>query len=300
MTSHHACIDSRADRQPVAPPAGPGQTRVAAYYDEKTAAILRKYGPGPQVHFHLGLYEGPVRVDGAAAALRARLTAAQTALMDHASRRWDAPRAFAGRLLDVGCGLGGGALYWAERSATEVTAITIAEAHIPVIAQLAAWAGVGERVRPVLADALTFDAPRPFDAAVALESSCYLDRDAWFARLAALVRPGGMVCIEDTFLGDPAWRTPFDAYWHTRIGTPEEYASAARAHGFALRDEEDITARTTPFWCQSIAWTKANLAAETDREERGRLIRSISWHEQFLEAWRQHRIRVLLLRLERL
>ncbi|WP_407288929.1 hypothetical protein [Streptomyces sp. BP-8] len=30
---------------------------VHAYYTGKTADIVRKYGPGPRIHFHLGLFD---------------------------------------------------------------------------------------------------------------------------------------------------------------------------------------------------------------------------------------------------
>src|SRR5262249_51163428 len=105
-----------------------------------------------------------------------------------------------GSVLDAGCGLGGGAIFWAETCGAHVTAVTIVPDHIPIIAHFARQAGVGHRVAPMLSDACSVKTAEPFDAVVAMESACYFPRRRWFARLARIVRPGGHVCIEDTFL----------------------------------------------------------------------------------------------------
>lgn len=275
---------------------------VSHYYNGKTDGIRQKYGNSHRIHYHLGLFADQVlgpEPGAPLAALKDEICGAQEALLSHLERRWDAPRIFAGRLLDVGCGLGGGAIWWAERCHTAVTGITIAASHLPIIDELARIARVRRRVHPVLADACTFQDSRRFDAAVALESSCYLDREEWFARLAQLIRPGGAVCIEDTFVGDPAWRAPFDAYWRTRIGPVSEYVRAARRNGFELEDDDDLTARTTAFWRFSIAWSLASRAATIDPVERGRLRRSAAAHQRFHEAWTRRGIEVHALRFRR-
>jgi len=277
-----------------------GSAVVASYYDQKTASILKKYGPGPRVHFHIGHFEGHPNTGVEAEVLRQRIRQAQEEVIERAARAWDAPHTFAGRLLDVGCGLGGGALYWAQHCLTDVTAVTIAKEHLPLIAHFAQAAGVGERVHPVLSDACEVRAEEPFDAVVAMESSCYFPRERWFQHLRRLVRPGGAVCIEDTFLGLPECREPFDRYWRTRIGAVSEYVRAAREAGFVLEGNVDLTEGTSEFWAQSIAWSRCILRSEeVDEAEARRLRISIRWHKYFHAAWLRRGIEVRLLKFIR-
>lgn len=271
---------------------------VADYYRVKTASILKKYGPGPRIHFHVGLLEKPpVFSLHDPQHHRGNMVEAQEALMRHAAKSWDAPSCLTGRVLDVGCGLGGGALFWAQEFHSQVTAITIAAEHIPVVSELAHQAGVGHLVKPVLADACTFQPQQQFDAAVSFEASCYLPRYAWFRQLRKLLRPGGVVCIEEPFAERGDHRVLFDRYWRTHIGSVQEYADAASAAGFALEQDIDLTDRTAEFWRHSIAWSESVLATEAfDEGEIARLGTSIRQHEFLYDAWKQHGIEIRLLK----
>jgi tocopherol O-methyltransferase len=274
---------------------------VAGYYHAKTASILKKYGPGPRVHFHIGLFDG-VDIDTTAPpdVIQRRIVASQEAMLARAAEVWNARDVLAGEVMDAGCGLGGGSIYWAAEYGARVTSVTIAAEHLPIIRRFAAEAGVADRVRTVLSDAAAAPAEGPLDAVVAMESACYFQRDLWFRHLAGIVRPGGHVCIQDVFLGRPEWRDPFDSYWKTTIAPVEEYVRAARAAGFVLDRNEDLTELTTEFWIQSIAWSESmledggNPAAEQDR-----LLQSIRWHARFLRAWRDRGIEVRLLRFQK-
>jgi tocopherol O-methyltransferase len=296
------------DAQAAYPSGDPGgrhaarQQGVSSYYQKKTASIVRKYGPGPRIHFHIGLYDRS-RFDHAldAEALRRRLVHAQEALIERAAQEWNSRDCFSGNLLDVGCGLGGGAIYWAQQCNTNVTAITIAGDHVPLIAELATQAGVSDRVHPLRCDASRFRSEYRFDAAVAMESACYLPRGRWFHQLAGLIRKEGVVCIEDTFLGHASCRADFDRYWKTRIGPVREYVEAAHAAGFKLEKNVDVTEQTSNFWLQSIAWSQRVLDdGSTDGEltagERRRLRRSIQWHRNFYCAWQMRGIEVRFLK----
>lgn len=279
---------------------------ASSYYDQKTESILRKYGPGPRVHFHLGLdtdiaVPRAPRVGTTVGTIvgttartedyRRALVTAQERLVGHAARIWEAPRHLSGEVLDVGCGLGGGSLFWAQEIGARVTGLTIAPAHLPYIARFAAAVGVSDRVTAVLSDAAAYSRSEPFDAAVALESSCYLPREAWFANLGRLIRPGGYVFIEDTFLGHPAAAAPFDEYWKTRVGPVAEYVAAARKAGFSLESQVDFTAASTSFWSTSIDWSRAALEERNvDPAEETRLRRSIEWQARFKEMWEERAI----------
>jgi len=228
-----------------------GREAVAAWEEEKTEAILRRYGPGPRVHYHTGLVDEPVPPGLPEAELRERIHAAQEALLGELAR---AVGRFpdGGHVLDVGCGLGGGALYWAAEHAAKVTALTITPSHVQWVRRFAEAAGVGSRVRPLLGDALEVPGRACFDAVVAVESACYLPRREWFRHVRRLLRPGGVCVVADCFLGRPELAAPFDAYWRTRIGRLGEYLSAAHEAGLELELCEELSARTVNFWTLTL------------------------------------------------
>lgn len=279
----------------------PGAAVVRGYYSGKTAAIIDRYGPGPRVHYHLGLFDRPrLDRDRNAEQLRTEIVMAQERLLERAGAVWDADTMFAGNLLDVGCGLGGGSIYWAQRFPVRVTAVTNVAEHAEVVRDLAATAGVADRVHPVVADAAQLRLARSYGAAVAVESSCYVPPPLLFRRVAAMLVPGGVFGIEDVFLARSAWRLPFDAYWKTTVGTVPQYEEAAAQAGLALEHNLDVTADTSEFWRSSIAWARARMAGSTiSMADKARLAYSISWHRFFLQGWREGAYRVHILRFRK-
>jgi len=242
-------------------------TEAQRYYDEKTERLLLKYGPGPRVHFHTGL-DARLPDQPTLDELRRELVASQERLVAHLDA--DLP---VGRFLDVGCGLGGSAIHWAERGA-DVTAVTNVPRHVGVITALAATAQV--RVRVAQRDAHDLRGLGTFDRAVAIESSCYLERARWFHELARVVVPGGRVHVIDCFLGDTSMASRFDSYWKTRIGSRDEYHLAAHGAGFEVVSDENLAVRVAPFWELSLAWSCR--MQETSPDERVRLGRSMHEH----------------------
>jgi tocopherol O-methyltransferase len=275
-----------------------GNPGVGAYYDERTQRIIDRYGPGPRVHYHVGIFSNvDTNTTAPREVIHQRIRAAQERLLDWAGGVWDAESVFAGKVLDLGCGLGGGSLYWAEHFGASVTAITNIPEHVPIIERFAADVGVASLVRPLLANAGFLPALGGFDAAVAFESMCHMPRDGVFRGLATALRPGGSVCIEDVFLGNERWRDPFDTYWHTRVGSVADYVGDAELAGFALEDDVDFTEESTEFWVQTLALLEIDVAACTPEEgEYQRLMQSIRWHASFLRAWRDRGIETRLLR----
>ncbi|NVJ22215.1 class I SAM-dependent methyltransferase [Myxococcus sp. AM011] len=224
---------------------------VAAYYEEKTERILRRYGPGPRIHFHAGLVDDVPPPGEPEPLVRERVHASQEALLAELAR---AVGRFpnGGDVLDVGCGLGGGALYWAAEHQAWVTAVTNVATHVELVRTFAEIEGVGARVKALHCDALAVPGRACFDAVVAVESSSYLPRAEWFRRVRALLRPGGVVAIADCFLGRPELAAPFDRYWRTRIGSLDEYLSTAHAAGLELEVRDDVSARVVGFWSLTL------------------------------------------------
>lgn len=236
---------------------------LVAYYDSKTCGILERYGPGPRVHYHTGLVDDPALPGSSTQELRQRLVAAQERALYHAAQVWGASSTLSGDVLDVGCGLGGGAIFWAQEFGARVTAVTCVASHVDLVARFAAQAGVQSRVQPLLCDALEVPGENRFETAVAIDSSGYLSRGPWFRRLASLLRPGGRVHIADCFLGRPEYEEPFNSYWHTRIGTIAQYLAAAEEARFRLESVQDISRRTEHFWTTTVALMEAEAREKT-------------------------------------
>jgi tocopherol O-methyltransferase len=273
--AHHS--DARWHR-PLATSA-PTLAEVATYYGSKTAAILRRYGPGPRVHYHTGLVDELESLQDPAEVLRERLVAAQERVLYHAAQVWRAASNLSGEVLDVGCGLGGGAIFWAQEFGAQVTAVTCVPAHAKLVAQFAAGAGVAAHVQPLVCDALAIQGRDYFDAAVAVDSSCHLPRQEWFRRLHALLRPGGRVFISDCFLGRQECAAPFNRYWHAQIGTISEYLAAAQEAGLRPDEIEDLSGRAENFWAITAALIETEAqAAGADAAETARCAASLREH----------------------
>ncbi|MFD5620667.1 SAM-dependent methyltransferase [Streptomyces yangpuensis] len=277
---------------------------VRLYYSRKTQEILHKYGPGPRVHFHVGLYpDGPPETTVPQNTLKHGLFAAQERIVDHAARTWGAYETPPRRLLDIGCGLGGTSLYWAQEHGTSVTGLTVAAEHLPIVRHFALHTGVADRVRPVLADVHDLDETHAYDAVYANESSGYTDRARLFEVVARALVPGGWFGIQEHFVGASEWREFMDGYYRTRLGRRGEYLAAAEAAGFELVQDEDVTDAVAEFWVQSMAWN----TAELDRLRAGsgagagawtgdRLEQSTIAHSKFFRLWREHAVETRLLR----
>ncbi len=229
---------------------------VADFYEHKTRAVLRRYGPGPRVHYRTGFIDELV-LPATTAALRRQLVASQERVLYDAAELWNLRRVPFRDVLDAGCGLGGGAIFWAQEFGAHVTAVTIAPSHADLVAQFAVQAGVESLVQPLLCDALTVPGENCFDAAIALDSSDTFPRAPWFRRLAALIRPHGHVFIYDCFLERPELADPINRHWCAQIGTLNEYLDAAREAGFRQEVFEDVSHRTRDFWTLTIALAEA-------------------------------------------
>jgi SAM-dependent methyltransferase len=155
--------------------------------------------------------------------IRAKLVAAQEEMLSYAASAWQLQSIPFRDVLDVGCGLGGGAILWAQGFGARVTAITIAPSHVGFVAKFSLQAGVESLVTPLLCDALTVPGEHCYDAVIAIDSSSSFPRRPWFDRLATLLRPGGHVFIFDCFLGCDEYADPFNRHWYAQIGTLEEY-----------------------------------------------------------------------------
>jgi cyclopropane fatty-acyl-phospholipid synthase-like methyltransferase len=257
---------------------------VAALYEHKTRSILQRYGPGPRVHYHTG-FVNDSELATTPAALRALLVESQEQMLKYAAHSWKLRSIEFLDVLDVGCGLGGSAIFFAQEFGARVTAVTIAPSHIELIAGFARQAGVESRVIPLLCEASAVPGHECFDAAIAIESSSLFSREPWFDCLARIVRPGGHVFVFDCFLRRSEYEAPFNRHWCARIGTEEEYVTAARQSGFRFVAREDVSFRTATFWKSTLQLIHAE-ARETrpDSSQLQTIEESLETHEVMLQG----------------
>ena len=99
------------------------------------------------------------------------------------------------RVLDVGCGWGSFALHAAREHGVHVTGITLSEPQASLAKERAREAGLADKIDIRVMDYRDL-AGEPFDAIASIgmvEHVGSVNIDAYFAKLASLVRPGGRI-----------------------------------------------------------------------------------------------------------
>lgn len=128
------------------------------------------------------------------------------------------------RLLDVGCGLGGAARYFAHEYGCDVTGIDLSEEYVAVANALAERVGLGGLVHFQQSSALALPfAPGSFDAAYLLHVGMNIeDKCALFAGIRRTLTPSGKLGIYDVMRVNPGdlsypmpWATGADASFVT-------------------------------------------------------------------------------------
>lgn len=285
------------------------ETDVRAYLGAKTQVLIDRYGPGPAIHYHFGLFaSGETGSYGSLEEIRRRIVDSQERMLAYAAEVWDSRSIFTGKLLDIGCGLGGGSIYWALRYNADVTAVTNVAEHATVVQDFADRAGVGARIHPMVADFCTLHLDGSFEAAVAVESASQMPKDAFFQSAGRALPIGGYLCIEDG-VDTPAtwkepsassWVAPIEGYWKANISTLAEYVEAAEAAEFQLDRNEDVTDNVLEFWIQNMAWAEAKLAQpDLPPEEQHRILQSIRWHAWMFRAYRDRGLEQRILRFKK-
>jgi cyclopropane-fatty-acyl-phospholipid synthase len=185
------------------------------------------------------------------------------------------------RVLDLGCGWCGPALYFAERYGCHVTGVTLS----PVQREYAiGWAG-----RRGLNDRLAVDqrsvldlpyADGTFDQVLFLESIIHMPEKAMiFARCAQLLRPGGRIFIQESNYNRASMRTRYlsDRGYeevHRAFGNTSHLVSAGEMlmyleeAGFVPEWVEDISAhyvRTLGQWLSNLDHHAAPMRAVSAR-----------------------------------
>jgi SAM-dependent methyltransferase len=152
------------------------------------------------------------------------------------------------RVLEVGSGSGGPAVYLAVTRGCRMTGVDINEHGVRNARQLAERRGVADRVGFEAVDAsrpLPFPA-ESFDAVVSNDAMCHIgDRSAVLRDWHRVLRPGGRVLFTDAMVltgivshEELAIRSSIGFYLFVPPGENERLLEAA---GFAVRSAQDVT-----------------------------------------------------------
>ncbi|MPZ56774.1 MAG: methyltransferase domain-containing protein [Rhizobiales bacterium] len=148
-------------------------------------------------------------------------------------------------LLDVGCGIGGAARFFAAERGCRVTGVDLTQEYIETADALARRVGLAARVsyRQASALALPFD-PGTFDGAYMMHVGMNIeDKAALFAEVRRVLKAGSTFAIFDVMRSGPG-ELRFPLHWAATSETSfvvsaAEYRSALEAAGFASVKERD-------------------------------------------------------------
>ncbi|MBE0625853.1 MAG: class I SAM-dependent methyltransferase [Burkholderiales bacterium] len=147
------------------------------------------------------------------------------------------------RLLDIGCGLGGAARYFAQEHECSVSGIDLSGEYVEVANALAARVGLGARVscRQGSALALPF-APGSFDAVYMFHVGMNIeDKSRLFAEVRRVLAPSGRFGIYDVMRlagGDLSYPVPWASGPESSfVAEPATYRGLLAAAGFEVLKE---------------------------------------------------------------
>jgi len=184
------------------------------------------------------------------------IKSAQIKLMERLAERAGIPRG--ARVLDIGCGLGGSALWLADTYDCSVTGLTISPVQARMATKKAKAKGVGDRVRFEVTDANAWQPhPESVDVVWIMESSEHFqDKKDFFARCAAALKPGGVLAVCAWLRGEQSTpeqhqelvATIGEAMLSASLDTLSQYAAWMRETNLQVECAIDITKHVAPTW----------------------------------------------------
>jgi tocopherol O-methyltransferase len=217
--------------------------RVRKHYDRLSFLYRMFWGE----HLHHGYWNG-----GETAAR------AQIQLIEQLAQRAEIPRG--ANVLDIGCGVGGSALWLADQFACRVTGMTISPVQAGMAARKAKGRGLSARVRFEVCDANQWQpAAESFDVVWIMESSEHFpDKKHFFERCALALKPGGTLAVCAWLRRDGSMRpgeqklvaTIAEAMMSASLDSLSSYRDWMRDAGLTVTAAEDITRHVERTWAQ--------------------------------------------------
>ena len=162
------------------------------------------------------------------------------------------------RILDVGCGIGGSAIYLAQTRKCQVLGVTVSPVQ-RTWATTAAWlGGVGHRTKFLCRDVETMElAPKSFDIIWNMECTEHLfDKPGYFQQVARWLRPGGRfatcswVVAEDPLTAEAThllYAICRDCL-NPSLGTVKDHLTWMKQAGLEEGSFDDLTAKVARTW----------------------------------------------------
>ncbi len=161
-----------------------------------------------------------------------------------------------GRVLDLGCGIGGTTTWVSQALKVEAVGVTISPEQVRMARARAARLGLAAHCTFLEADFENLPGLGWFQGAWAIESACHAaSLERFFGAAAGALAPGGRLVVVDDFLVEPAlasaqwWVGQFQIGWRIpSLGPRAKYLAAARSAGLNLVAEHNLTPwlRTVP------------------------------------------------------
>jgi tocopherol O-methyltransferase len=213
---------------------------VRKHYDRLSFLYRALWGE----HLHHGYWNG-----------NESIPEAQVQLMDELARRAAIPRG--ATVLDIGCGLGGSALWLAQQFDCRVTGMTISPVQARMATRKARALGLSSQVRFLVQDANHWQPePSSVDVVWIMESSeHFANKKEFFARCAAALRPGATLAVCAWLRRDGAMQHGEQELLATiaeammsHLDSLSDYRQWMRDAGLNVTVAEDITRHVEATW----------------------------------------------------
>lgn len=193
-------------------------------------------------------------------------------------------------VLDIGCGLGGAAVFMARTFKCYVYGIDLSVNMVLTALESAAAHGNGDLVSFEISDATKRSfAPETFDAVHSRDTLVHIpEKEVLFSKLYEVLKPGGKLLITDYCRKEGAISTGFEDYIKAKdydLRRIEEYAELLTHAGFANVVAKDMTEQFKGYLKQELALAEANQKSfieDLSREDYE--ITTKSWKEKLSRA----------------
>jgi ubiquinone/menaquinone biosynthesis C-methylase UbiE len=162
-------------------------------------------------------------------------------------------------ILDIGCGIGGPARYFARRFGARITGIDLTAEFCVVARQLTKLLGLEDRLDFKQGDATAMPfADASFDGAYSMNVSMNIaDKAGFYAEIHRVLRPGGWLVLSELAQGPggaPDYPTPWARTAESSfLATPQQTREGLEAAGFALSSLRETTEQSLAYGERSRA-----------------------------------------------
>lgn len=192
------------------------------------------------------------------------------------------------RVLDVGCGMGGGAFLMSQKYGVEVFGLDLSSNMIGIC-----WERTqnykGVKTRFEIGDVTKHDYPNGyFDLIYSRDSLLHIsNKKTLFNKFKTWLKPGGKIFITDYTCGEKPWSDEFTVYVEQRgydLLTTSEYESALKDSGFINIKAEDKTDMFIDYLHKELAQLK-NIKDEFIKEF------STADYDYLVDLWNEKLVR---------